>query len=213
MRFETPKGTKDWAFKEAQKREKIIQTIVDVFKKWGYEPLYTPSLEMKKTLEAKAGEELNTQIFKIEKSDYGLRFDLTVGTARFVASSSIVQPYKRYSQGTVWRREEPQKGRLREFTQIDADIFGVEGEEAEAELLALSCEILERLGFRKFKIYLNNREIISDLIEKYNKKEKENIIKEKEKRQENTTNVHMNTKPYNLSLSNKEINRCVILNG
>ncbi|MEM4236012.1 MAG: ATP phosphoribosyltransferase regulatory subunit, partial [Candidatus Anstonellaceae archaeon] len=133
MDFKTPKGTKDYAFEEAYKKEKIILLIEENLKKWGYEKLYTPAMEMIQTLEAKTGEEIRGQIFKIENSEYALRFDLTVGSARFVANNNLILPYKRYCSGNVWRREEPQKGRLREFTQVDADIYGLESEEAEAE--------------------------------------------------------------------------------
>lgn len=176
MDFKTPKGTKDYAFEEAYKKEKIILLIEENLKKWGYEKLYTPAMEMIQTLEAKTGEEIRGQIFKIENSEYALRFDLTVGSARFVANNNLILPYKRYCSGNVWRREEPQKGRLREFTQVDADIYGLESEEAEAELLAISSEILKKIGFSNFKIYLNNREILSDLVERYNKKKDENKI-------------------------------------
>ncbi|MFN3910171.1 MAG: histidine--tRNA ligase [Candidatus Anstonellaceae archaeon] len=176
MAFQLPKGTKDYAFEEARAITEIKKIIEQIYSEWGYEPLYTPAMEMLTVLNAKSGEEITGQIFRIEDSDYGLRFDLTVGSARFIASSSIPKPYKRYSLGLVWRREEPQKGRLREFYQLDADIFGTSSPKADAEIIAMGCEILEKLGFKEYQVIINNREILSALIKKYKQGQNENKI-------------------------------------
>ncbi|MFH0927514.1 MAG: ATP phosphoribosyltransferase regulatory subunit, partial [Candidatus Micrarchaeota archaeon] len=144
--FQTPKGMRDYFGKDAILRERMLEAIKGVYKRWGYEPLTTPAIEMGKTLGAKAGDEIAGQLFKIEDSEYALRFDLTVGTARFAANSNMPKPYKRYCIAPVWRREEPQKGRLREFLQADADIIGSAEMKCEAELLAMACAALRALG-------------------------------------------------------------------
>jgi len=162
----TPKGMKDYSGAQMMLRERMTDTIRAVYQRWGYEPLSTPALEMKKTLAAKAGDEIAGQLFEIEESDLALRFDLTVGLARFAANSSMPKPYKRYCIAPVWRREEPQKGRLREFLQADADIIGSADMRCEAELLAMASEALKALGFEEFEIIVNNRKILNEIIRK-----------------------------------------------
>ncbi len=174
--FITPKGMRDYCGEDALLREWIVDTIKCVYRQWGYEPLYTPAIEMRETLGAKSGDEIAGQLFKIEESDYALRFDLTVGTARFASGSNAPKPYKRYCIAPVWRREEPQKGRLREFLQADADIIGSKDMRAEAELLAMACKALEALGFEKFEVLLNNRKILNGLLKKLGIEKKESAI-------------------------------------
>lgn len=174
--YQTPKGMKDFCGSEAVLRERMLDAIKSVYRSWGYEPLFTPALEMKKTLKAKAGDEIAGQLFNIEESEYALRFDLTVGTARFAANSSMPKPYKRYCIAPVWRREEPQKGRLREFLQADADIIGSLDMRCEAELIAVANEALQALGFGKFEVLLNNRKILNGLLEKLGINDKEAVV-------------------------------------
>jgi len=168
--YQTPKGMKDFSGREMERRRAMMQAIESVYRKWGYQPLSTPALESLQTLNAKAGAtagagaEIAGQIFKIADSELGLRFDLTVPLARFAASQSLPKPYKRYCVAPVWRREEPQKGRLREFLQADADILGSPSMRAEAELLAMAAEALRALGIQEFEILLNNRKILQGII-------------------------------------------------
>lgn len=176
MNFQLPKGTREYVFEEARLRAEVKRIIEQTYREWGYQALYTPALERLDVLNAKSGEEIAGQIFKIENSDYGLRFDLTIGSARFLANTTVPKPYKRYTNGLVWRREEPQKGRLREFYQMDADIFGTLNPKADAEIIAMSCQILQKLGFKEYVVIINNREIISALIKKYKQQENENKI-------------------------------------
>ncbi len=129
-----------------ERRRRMANAIEATYRQWGYQPLWTPAMESVQALGAKkgsdmaAGAEIAGQLFKIEDSDMALRFDLTVPLARFAASQTLPKPYKRYAIAPVWRREEPQKGRLREFLQADADIIGCASMRAEAELLAMAAE-------------------------------------------------------------------------
>jgi histidyl-tRNA synthetase len=95
----------------------------------------------------------------------GLRFDLTVPLARVAASTSLPKPFKRYCIAKVWRREEPQRGRFREFLQADIDIIGSSSMACEAELLACAADALRALGF-EFTIRLNSRKTVNALLEK-----------------------------------------------
>ena len=176
MKYDIPKGTKEYYFTQAQLKNLIIRKIEQIYQRWGYQPLYTPSLQMMNVLNAKSGQEIQGQIFGIKDSEYGLRFDLTVGTARFVATKKIPIPYKRYQIGQVWRREEPQHSRLREFMQADIDIFGLDEPQADAEVIAVAANVLDELNFDEYYILLNNREILEAIIKKYQEEKNENKI-------------------------------------
>ncbi len=165
--YSTPKGMRDFSGAENMVRQRMLQAIEGQFKLWGYQPLSTPALEQAETLERKCGAEIKGQLFRIDDGQLALRFDMTVPLARFAANSSLPKPYKRYAIGPVWRREEPQKGRMREFLQADADIIGCKEMRAEAELLAMANETLELLGFANCTILLNSRKILSGIAAKY----------------------------------------------
>ncbi|MFH1307090.1 MAG: histidine--tRNA ligase [Candidatus Micrarchaeota archaeon] len=175
-KFTTPKGMRDFSGSEMQMREQMLDGVRRVYKKWGYQPLSNPALENITTLTAKSGEEIAGQLFRVEESELALRFDLTVGLARFAANTSTPKPYKRYCIAPVWRREEPQKGRMREFLQADADIIGSTSMRCEGELLAMACEALQEIGFGEFKIFVNNRKILNGIIEKLQCEENEGAV-------------------------------------
>lgn len=161
--METPKGMRDFLPEQMIKREEALDKIRGTFREYGFRPLETPAIEKMDVLERKCGEEIKGQIFRVE-DDLGLRFDLTVPLARVVTSGTFQRPFKRYAIGRAWRKEEPQKGRLREFWQADIDIIGTKGMEAEAELLSCASECLRRIGFKQFRIRVNNRKILSGLM-------------------------------------------------
>lgn len=161
--METPKGMRDFLPDQMIKREDALDKIRNTFRKYGFKPLETPALEKLEALDRKCGEEIKGQIFRVE-DDLGLRFDLTVPLARVVTSGTFQRPFKRYAIGRAWRKEEPQKGRLREFVQADIDIVGTKGMEADAELLACASDCLKELGFKSFRIRVNNRKILGGLM-------------------------------------------------
>ncbi len=168
--MQTVRGMKDWSGEEAWKREFVIGEIKKIFQRYGYEPLETPAVEYYETLAAKGGggEEIKKEIYYFkDKADreLGLRFDLTVPTARFIASNpTMPKPYKRYAIGKVWRYDRPQAGRYREFTQADIDIFGSPSVMADLEVLDVAITVMKKLGFSEFKIRVNNRKILEALM-------------------------------------------------
>ncbi len=164
----TPKGMRDFLPEEMIFREEIIQKITKVYQRYGFVPLETPAMEYKDTLAAKAGEAIKREIFLIEGGEYGLRFDLTVPLARVAATNAFAKPFKRYCISRVWRHEEPQKGRFREFWQCDADIIGTPSMKAEVELIRCAVDALNEIGFEKPTILINNRKIMNGLAEKLN---------------------------------------------
>jgi histidyl-tRNA synthetase len=156
-----PRGTKDLLPEEAVKYSYVIDEIRRVFELFGFDEAQTPALELLSVLKAKCGEEVERQIFKVEGGEVGLRFDLTVGLARMVASNpTLPKPFKRYFISKAWRYEEPQSGRLREFWQADADIVGVSSPQADAEVLAAAVECLRRLGLEGFVVKVNSRKVL-----------------------------------------------------
>ena len=166
MEFSTPKGTRDYTSAQMEVREALLDRIRAVFRLYGFRPLDTPAIETLATLQKKGGDEIEGQIFQIKDGDIGLRFDLTVPLARVCGQNQFVLPYKRYAIAKVWRREEPQKGRLREFVQTDIDIVGSASPRCEAELLACASQCLSELGFSGFVIRLNSRQVLESYFDK-----------------------------------------------
>jgi len=191
MKPSIPRGTRDFGPDEMVKRNYIFDTIRASFRKYGYLPLETPSMENLSTLMGKYGEEGDKLIFKIlnsgdflEKADAdalankdskkltagisekALRYDLTVPFARYVVmhQNDITFPFKRYQIQPVWRADKPQKGRYREFYQCDADVIGTTSLLNELELIELFDEVFNNLGLR-VKVQINNRKILSGIAE------------------------------------------------
>ena len=98
----TPKGMRDIGPEDMFVREEVVEKIRRMFQLYGYRPLETPAMEYLETLRAKAGEEVDKQIFMIEGGEYGLRFDLTVPLARYAAASDAPKPFKRYAIDVVY---------------------------------------------------------------------------------------------------------------
>jgi len=170
-KFQTPRGTRDFLPEEMIKRDYIINILKKVFESFGFDPFETPAFENFELLATKGGggDTIKDQIYYFkDKSDreLGLRFDLTVPMARVLANNpQLPKPFKRYCIGRAWRYEEIRKDRFREFWQCDVDTVGSDSMEADAEILAVAVKALENLGFKKFVVNLNNRKILSGLIE------------------------------------------------
>ncbi len=163
----TPKGFRDFLPKTMLRRKYVIDAITDVFHLFGFEPLDTPILELRETLFGKYGEDAEKLIFSAQhgrssRDPLAMRYDLTVPLARVVAQyeSELSFPFKRYHIAPVFRGERPQRGRYREFYQCDADIVGVAGIEADAEIVTMMHRILDRLKFPQFIIKINHRKLL-----------------------------------------------------
>jgi histidyl-tRNA synthetase len=163
-----PKGFRDFLPDTMIRRNYVMDTIQDVFHLFGFEPIGTPILELQETLFGKYGEEAEQLIFSAQhgrsnKEPLAMRYDLTVPLARVFAQheNELTLPFKRYHIAPVFRGERPQKGRYREFYQCDADIVGVSGMEADAEIVTMIQRILSRLGFPQFAIKINHRKLLT----------------------------------------------------
>lgn len=186
-----PKGTRDFSAFEVIRRDFIFDTIKQVFRLFGYQPLETPAMENLSTLLGKYGEEGDKLLFRILNSgdfmaalggrmpgsvdnselsslicEKGLRYDLTVPFARYVVQhrNEIIFPFKRYQIQPVWRADRPQKGRYREFFQCDADVIGSDSLLNEFELVRIIDEVFSRLRINSV-VKINNRKILTGIAE------------------------------------------------
>ncbi len=167
-----PRGFRDFPPDIMILRKDLISRLERVFQRYGFDPIDTPALEYWETLAGKYGEEAESRLIwrftdKWSGREYALRYDLTVPMARFIAlHRDMPLPFKRYHIGPVWRHEEPQKGRYREFYQCDADIVGSPYPEADAEIVNLVVDALKELGFKRgFRVRLNDRRLLSGVFE------------------------------------------------
>lgn len=174
---QTLKGFRDFLPDQAANREFVIGKIKEVFKKFGFEPLETPALEYEEVLSGKYGEEGDKLMYRFTDNGgrkVAMRYDQTVPLARVVAQyPELPKPFKRYQIQSVWRAENTQKGRFREFLQCDADIVGTSSTLADAEVILVAAKALENLGFKDFKILINDRSVFSNLIKRAAVSEKE----------------------------------------
>ena len=189
-----PKGTRDFGPAEMAGRNYIFDTVRSVFRKYGYAPIETPSMENLSTLLGKYGEEgdklwfkilnsgdafakvdwekvrteegINSNALALQVCEKGLRYDLTVPFARYVVQhrNELVFPFKRYQIQPVWRADRPQKGRYREFYQCDVDVIGSRSQLYELELIQIVDDVFAALGVR-IVLKINNRKVLSGLAE------------------------------------------------
>lgn len=160
---QTLKGFRDFLPSKMRKRQYVINKLRGVFESFGFEPLETPALEYKEVLLGKYGTEGDKLMYRFTDNGdrkVALRYDQTVPLARVVAEygQALPTPFKRYQIQPVWRTENTQKGRFREFLQCDVDTVGMESLYADAEIISCAFKSLESLGFKNFKVLINDRE-------------------------------------------------------
>jgi len=163
----TLKGFRDIFSDEIIAREKVVSTIKRVYESYGFSPLATPALEYNDILVG-YGEEANKQIYTFRDPDeisVGLRYDLTSPLSRVIAQyKNLEMPFRRYQIQEVFRYDKPDKGRFREFLQFDIDTVGISSVIADAEIIAAMYQSIKALGVSRFKIRINNRKILEELI-------------------------------------------------
>ncbi len=193
----TPKGFGDTMPEEALRRRLMINGIADVLETYGFKPLETPTVEFAETLLGKYGEE-EKLIYQFEDKGgraLALRYDLTVPLARFVANNlGLLNPtFSRYQIGQVFRGENPQKGRRREFTQFDFDTVGSEDFSEDVRVIEAAIKSARAIDLNSAILQINDRKIFDDLgltkediitidkIEKIGKEEVEKLVGSLEK--------------------------------
>ena len=160
------KGFRDSLPKDEIPKKKIIRKLEDVFTSFGFSPIDTPVLEYTDVLLGKGGGETDKQIFRFKDNggrDVAMRFDLTVPFARFMAAhhSEVGVPFKRYHISKVWRGENPQKGRYREFIQCDFDIVGADNTLSDVEILSMMHTSFAALGIERYTFHISHRGLFS----------------------------------------------------
>jgi histidyl-tRNA synthetase len=166
----TLKGFRDHLPESMLLREKIIGIARRIYQAYGYAPIDTPALEYEEILIGKGGAETDKQLYRFEDHGgrrVGMRFDLTVPLARFAAQhiGDLGTPLKRYQIATVWRGENTQRGRYREFMQCDFDTIGTQSIVADIETALVIHDLLLAIGFDRFTIRINNRKILTGILE------------------------------------------------
>ena len=152
-------------------RERLIDTARRVYRSYGFRPIDTPALEYLEILTGKGSDETDRQIYRFEDQGgrlVGMRFDLTVPLARFMAqhAGALGTPFKRYHFGTVWRGEKKQFGRFREFMQCDFDTIGSHSIVPDIETVLVIHDLFCALGIPEITIRVNNRLILTGLLER-----------------------------------------------
>ena len=164
------RGVRDFLPEESITRQKVIDTIRNIFEKYGYSPLETPAIERYDVLSAKfaGGSEIVKEIFKLKDQggrELALKYDLTVPMCKVVGMNpNIPKPFKRYQIQPVWRDGPVKLGRYREFWQCDVDVVGTKSMLADAEVLAIANEAFSALGF-DFVIKVNNRKLLNGILD------------------------------------------------
>ena len=203
--MDLPRGMKDFENSEIQKIEYIREKFLSTSEIFGFELMEPSSIELMSVIEAKSGPAIRDDVYFFnDKGDreVSLRFDFTVGLTRYVTGQkSMKLPAKISAFGGVWRYDEPQKGRYRFFHQWDIEIFGKQNTETDAEIIEFTSKFFSNLGLENTILSISHRkivqsyissvfesdkpELISDIlraIDKIQKKSKQEIISEYEKK-------------------------------
>jgi len=167
----TLKGFRDHLPAQALAREALLDVARRVYRSYGFVPIDTPALEYLEILTGKGSEETDKQLYAFEDHGgraVGMRFDLTVPLARFAAQhiGTLGTPFKRYHMATVWRGENTQRGRYREFMQCDFDTIGTTSPLADLETILVVHDLLAAIGLEKFTVRVNDRRILSGMLER-----------------------------------------------
>lgn len=162
---QTLKGFRDILPQEKRARDFVAKSIATTFERFGFAPLETPTLEYADLLLGKYGTEADQLVYTFEDRggrDIGLRYDQTVPTARVLAQyyqNEVPKFFRRYQIQNVFRADKPQRGRYREFTQCDCDIFGTTSPVADAEIVAVFYAAFADLGL-PIEIEINDRQTL-----------------------------------------------------
>ncbi len=170
--LQTLKGFRDFLPQEKRRRDFVMGKIKQTFELFGFEPLETPTLEYASILLGKYGKEADKMVYTFKDRGgrkLALRYDQTVPTARFLAQykNKLPKYFRRYQIQNVFRADKPQKGRYREFTQCDADIYNSSSYLADAEILAVYYFIYKNLGIKSITLKYNDRQTLISALKSY----------------------------------------------
>lgn len=186
MKIKTVKGMNDYLPADAEIRDYLQAVIIDTYKNSGFEHIITPIPEDAENLDKSDGGDNLNLIFKILKrgeklnsalasgnasalSDMGLRYDLTLPLCRYYANNkaNLMLPFKAVQTDRVYRAENSQRGRLREFVQCDIDIIGSDSPRCEVELILTTAKALKKIGIGDITVKINDRSLLRALISSF----------------------------------------------
>jgi histidyl-tRNA synthetase len=166
------KGFRDFLPGEKRKRDYVLEKVKETFKLFGFEPLETPTLEYAELLMGKYGVEADKLVYNFEDRggrQVALKYDQTVPTARILTQYQDKLPkyFRRFQIQNVFRADKPQKGRFREFTQCDIDIFGSTEPLSDAEILACTYFACKNVGFASIRLKINDRQVLIETLKPF----------------------------------------------
>src|ERR1700688_737173 len=171
LRARLPRGLADRGPAEIAATRRMLDTIREVYERYGFEPVETPAMEYTDALGKFLPDQdrPNEGVFSFQDDDeqwISLRYDLTAPLARYVGerygTDSLVLPYRSYRHGWVFRNEKPGPGRFRQFMQFDADTVGSASPAADAEMCMMAADTMEALGVPRgsYVVKVNNRKVL-----------------------------------------------------
>lgn len=196
----TPKGFRDLDPEIAKLKSEIISKISEVLEEFDFSPIETPTVEFAETLLGKYGEEEKLIYTFSDRGgrELALRYDLTVPLARYVANNlgALSPTFSRYQIGQVFRGENPQAGRYREFTQFDMDVVGSDSSIEDARVIAAAIKAARRINLKNAMMAVNDRENFKSVpvdfvraIDKLHKVGREGVAKELEEKGYSNTEI------------------------
>jgi len=174
LRARLPRGLADRGASEIAATRRMLETIREVFERYGFEPVETPAFEYTDALGKFLPDQdrPNEGVFSFQDDDeqwISLRYDLTAPLARYVAENfdALPKPYRSYRAGYVYRNEKPGPGRFRQFMQFDADTVGSASPAADAEMCMMAADTMEALGIPRgsYVVKVNNRKVLDGVRE------------------------------------------------
>jgi histidyl-tRNA synthetase len=169
--LQPPKGTRDQYPEDYSRTSRVLESWEKTCRLYGFERYDGPMFEHLELYTQKSGDEIEKQLYAFKDKggrDIALRPEITPTLARMVASrgASMKMPLRWYSMPTLFRYERMQKGRLREFIQLNMDIIGIPGVSADAELIAAAVAMMQNLGFDQndFSVRISSRKILEELL-------------------------------------------------
>src|SRR5213082_3674672 len=174
LRARLPRGLADRGRAEIAATRRMVETIREVYERYGFEPVETPDIEYTDALGKFLPDQdrPNEGVFSFQDDDeqwLSLRYDLTAPLARYVEENfdTLPKPYRSYRVGSVYRNEKPGPGRFREFMQFDADTVGSSSPAADAELCMMAADTMEALGIPRgsYVVKVNNRKVLDGVLE------------------------------------------------
>lgn len=211
------KGARDFYPEDMRIRNYIFGVWKSVCKSYGYEEYDGPFLEAFELYAAKSGEELvNEQLYSFEDRGgrkVAIRPEMTPTLARMVAGQykTLPQPIRWFSIPNLWRYEKPQRGRLREHFQLNVDIFGVDGVEADFEVVSLAIDIMKKFGANEsmFEIRVGNRRLLNDVFGQLGISQEQGarVLKALDKKSKISSDEFTNLLKEDAKISNEQISK------